>query len=94
MTYAWSARHRLCWPRMIWLETNYNEPEYVLHREYYARGSRLRRYPRSLIKAETKCDRVYLANQLPPKLGKWPVLPRDHRPKRRSPWHPRSGKSS
>lgn len=79
--YCWSARHRLCWPRMVWLERDYHESEYALHRQYYARGSRLRRYRRSL-RAETKCDRVHLANLMPPKIGKFPVLPRWHRPMR------------
>lgn len=30
MTYAWCARGRLCTPRMVWLDRNYDEPELVL----------------------------------------------------------------
>lgn len=81
MTFCWSARHRLCWPRMVWLEHNYHEPEYVLHREYHARP-RLRSWPRGP-QAHTRCDRVMFENPLPPKIGKHPVLPRWHRPKKR-----------
>ena len=81
MTFAWNARHRLCWPRMVWLEHNYNFPEYVMHRDYYARKP-LRAYRRPL-QATIRCDRSGLL--LPPKIGKYPVLPRWHRPKKSKP---------
>ena len=77
--FAWSARDRLCWMRMVWLEHNYNEPRYAIHRQYYARR-RLRRWLPSL-QAEIRCDRHGVIN-LPPKIGKYPVLPRWHRPKK------------
>ena len=77
--YVWGARDRLCWPRMMWLEHNYNEPEYEMHRQYRAR-KRLRRL-RFGLQAQTRCDNI---NTIPPKIGRWPVLPRWHRPAKRT----------
>ena len=71
--YVWSSRTRMTFPRMVWLECNHNEPEYVLHRNHYARGSRLKRYPRDL-RAHNKVLLEYPRFHMPTRVGQWPVF--------------------
>jgi hypothetical protein len=71
VTYAWSARDRLCPPRMVWLERHHYHPEFEIAR---MRMRSLRAYNRVERPAESRveADR-WNRRRFAGRLGEWPL---------------------
>ena len=81
--FCWQSRDRLCFPRMVWLEHNYNEPKYELVKYRSARG--LRAWPRLIPCYETKVDNyLWKIRKFPGIMGYWPLNRRPKRPKKKT----------
>ena len=71
--YAWQSRDRLCPPRMVWLEHNYNEPRYELvkwHQPSLRDPPRLAWGPWRKAKVEDDRDS---RQRFPGETGRWPL---------------------
>jgi len=69
--YAWNSRNRLCPPRMIWLEHNYNDHKFELARMH---KRRLRAYNKLGWKRESKVEYHHWKYRIAAGiLGEWPL---------------------